>query len=132
MTAFSLKLQKSIADEWTAHHFYKELLEKTNNPLYKEFIEHSKKDEKEHYEMFQYLHYLIFGSYYHHKKETVSFTTFKEGIVMALKSELDAAEFYRDMLFEIPNRQAYQPVFIAMTDEMEHSTRFSTIYNALK
>jgi rubrerythrin len=129
---FIRKLEKAISDEWTAYYFYRELKSRTNNPLYVEFIEHAKKDEKEHYEMFQYLHYLLTGEYYEHKKEKVEFATFKEGVLKALKDELEAAEFYRDMLFELPSQQAYQPLFIAMTDEMEHSTRFSTIYNSLK
>jgi rubrerythrin len=132
MNSFIRDLEKAISDEWTAYYFYKDLQSRTNNPLYVEFIEHSKKDEKEHYEMFQYLHYLYTGEYYEHKKEKIEYTTFKEGVLRALKDELGAAEFYRDMLLEMPNQQAYNPLFIAMTDEMEHSTRFSTIYNSLR
>ncbi|WP_433748615.1 ferritin family protein [Falsibacillus pallidus] len=129
---FLEKLEKAITDEWKAYHFYKELKTKTNNPLFLEFIEEPMQDEKKHYEMFQYLHYLLTGNYYENEQEKVKFTTFKEGVLMALKDELEAADFYRDMLFELPNQQAYQPLFTAMTDEMNHATRFSTIYNSLK
>lgn len=132
MNYFIRDLEKAISDEWTAYYFYKDLKQRTNNPLYVEFIEHAKKDEKEHYEMFQYLHYLFTGEYYEHKKKKIEYTTFKEGILRALKNELEAAEFYRNLLLEMPNKQAYNPLFIAMTDEMEHATRFSTIYNSLR
>jgi rubrerythrin len=132
MNSFIRDLEKAISDEWTAYYFYKDLKDRTNNPLYVEFIEHAKKEEKEHYEMFQYLHYLYTGEYYEHKKEKIEYTTFKEGILRALKNELEAAEFYRNLLLEMPNKQAYNPLFIAMTDEMEHATRFSTIYHSLR
>ncbi|RLQ97318.1 ferritin family protein [Falsibacillus albus] len=129
---FLEKLETAINNEWKAYHFYKELKTKTNNPLYIEFIDEPMQDEKKHFEMFQYLHKLLTGDYFENKEEEVQFTSFKEGVLMALKDELEAAAFYRDMLFEIPNQQAYQPLFVAMTDEMEHATRFSTIYNSLK
>lgn len=132
MVDFLENLQKAIDNEWSAFYFYKDLKVKTNNPLFVDFIGHAMEDEKKHFEMFQYLHYLLSGKYYENKQDKVEYTTFKEGVLIALKDELEAAEFYRDMLFYIPKQQAYQPLFVAMTDEMEHSTRFSTIYNSLK
>lgn len=132
MNEFLRDIRKAISDEWTAYHFYKELQSRTNNPLFVEFISSARQDEKKHYDLFQYLHYLLTGEYYEHKKEKVEFTTFKEGILLALKDELDCASYYRDLLMDIPNQQAYKPLFIAMTDETAHSTRFQTIYQSLR
>ncbi|WP_163101718.1 ferritin-like domain-containing protein [Peribacillus alkalitolerans] len=128
---FLEKLQDSINNEWTAFEFYTKLMSETSNPLYIDFIKHARDDEKKHYESFQYLHYLITGKYHDVKPGKVEYKSFEEAIIIALKDELEAAETYRDMLFELPNQQAYQPLFVAMTDEMEHATRFSTIYGSL-
>ena len=49
----------------------------------------------------------------------------------ALLDELEGVETYKVMLLSIPIQQAYNPLFIAMNDEMEHAIRFSTMYNAL-
>lgn len=72
MNEFLRDIQKAISDEWTAYHFYKELQSRTNNPLFVEFISSARQDEKKHYDLFQYLHYLLTGEYYEHKKKRSS------------------------------------------------------------
>jgi rubrerythrin len=128
---FKDQLEKAISDEWTAYSTYKELMKMTNNPLYKDWIEHAKEDEKKHYQSFQQVYYGLTGQFFQNVKKTNKYNTFKEGALNALIGELEAAEMYRDMIFNLPTQQVYKPIYIAMTDEMEHAIRFSTIYNSL-
>lgn len=129
---FLQKLQKAINDEWAAAHFYKNLRNDTTDPVFREFIDHPLVDEVKHYKLFQELHCLLTGTFHEVEKKEVNYRSFEEGVLIAMKNELEAAEFYREMLFEIPIQEGYYPLFIAMTDEMEHSTRFGTIYGRLK
>ncbi|UOQ43526.1 hypothetical protein MUN89_16635 [Halobacillus salinarum] len=82
--------------------------------------------------MFQQLLYQLTGQFYHFEPATVNYSTFENGVKKAQKDEFEAFEMYRDMLFMIPNYMAYQPLFIAMTDEIEHASRFGTILGMLK
>lgn len=129
---FIQRLQTAIKNSWASAHFYKELKNKTNNPLYKEFIEQAQKDKQKHYQLLQYVYYMLTGEYYRLEKEEVTFSTFREGVLSALKSELKEAELFRDLLMDIPGWQAYKPIFIAMTDAPVNAVRFNCIYNALK
>jgi rubrerythrin len=129
---FILNLQTAINNALASGHFYKELKNKTNNPIYQEFIEKAESDKKKHYELLQYVYYLSTGAYFQVKKEKKAFSNFREGVLIALKSELREAELYRDLLMEIPDWQAYRPIFLAMTDAPGNAVRFSCIYNALK
>nr|WP_255688688.1 ferritin-like domain-containing protein [Pontibacillus sp. HN14] len=125
-------LEAAIEAEWTANDFYKRLMEDTPNPLFKEFIEHAAEDEEKHYHSFQKLYYQLTGHYYEHPMKRRDYESFEDGVVEALKDELEASDLYRDMILRIPVQYAYEPLFIAMTDEMEHATRFSTIYGRLR
>ncbi|GGD23760.1 ferritin family protein [Pontibacillus salipaludis] len=129
---FMKNLEAAIEAEWTANDFYKRLQEETPNPLFKEFIQHAEDDEEKHYHSFQKLYYQLTGRYYEHPMKRNEFESFEDGVVEALKDELEASELYRDMLLHMPVQYAYEPLFIAMTDEMEHATRFSTIYGRLR
>ncbi|RWZ55240.1 hypothetical protein EQV77_11375 [Halobacillus fulvus] len=55
--------------------------------------------------------------------------SFEDGVQIAQKNEFETSDV---MLFILPASQAYQPLFIAMTDEVEHATRFDTILGRLK
>lgn len=127
---FLEKLQHAIEKEWAFYSLYKELELQTEEPLFKEVIHHAMEEEKEHYELFQYVHHLITGRYYQLKREPIMYSSFEEGIELALKGELEAVEMYKEMLFEIPNDQAHYPLFRAMIDELEHSTRILTMYSS--
>jgi len=125
------KLRESIEDEYRSFHLYKSMHEKTNDPLWQEFIKHAYEDEKSHYEMFQQLHYMLTGQFVQNPRKPLPCYDLKECAKQAIVNELEAVETYKVMLLEIPIQQAYNPVFIALHDEMEHAIRFSTIYNAL-
>lgn len=103
----------------------------TTDPLWQDFIKHAYEDEKSHYEMFQQLHYMLTGTFVQNPKKTLPCYDLKNCVEKALLDELEAIETYKVMLLTIPIQQAYNPVFIALHDELEHAIRFSTMYNAL-
>ncbi|WP_409253297.1 hypothetical protein V1502_05110 [Bacillus sp. SCS-153A] len=129
---FVKDLQAGIEHTRASGRFYIELLHKTNNPVYKEFIEQAEKDKRKHYELLQYVHYMLTGKYHAPAQLERGFSTFREGVLMALKMELKGASLYRDLLMDIPGWQVYQPIFIVMTDAPLNAMRFTLIYNALK
>ena len=125
------QLKQSIEDEYKAFHFYKSMHELTKDPLWKSFIEHAYEDEKSHYEMFQQLYYMLTGTFVQNPKKPLPCHDLKDGAKKALLDELESVETYKVMLLTIPLPQAYNPLFIALHDEMEHAIRFSTMYNGL-
>lgn len=128
---FTQQLKQSIEDEFRAFHYYKTMYALTDDPLWKAFIEHAYEDEKSHYEMFQQLHYMLAGEFVQNPRKKLPCHILKDGAKEALLDKLETIETYKVMLLTVPIEQAYDPVFIALHDEMEHAIRFSTIYNAL-
>ena len=128
---FSDKLKESIEDKYKSYHFYKSMYELTKDPLWQDFIEHAYEDEKSHYEMFQQLHYMLTGKFVQNPKKPLPCYDLKDCVKKALLDELEAVETYKVMLLTIPIQQAYNPIFIALHDELEHAIRFSMMYNAL-
>jgi len=124
-------LKQAIEDEYKDYYFYKSMYDLTKDPLWKDFIKHAYEDEKSHYEMFQQLYYMLTGTFVQNPKKRLPCYELKECAKLALLNELDSIESYKVMLLTIPIQQAYNPIFIALHDEMEHAIRFSTIYNAL-
>lgn len=128
---FINQLKEAIEDEYKAYHLYKSMYELTKDPLWQEFIKHAYEDEKSHYEMFQQLYYMLTGTFVPNPKKPLPCYDLKDCVKKALLDELEAVETYKVMLLTIPVQQAYNPLFIAMHDELEHAIRFSTMYNAL-
>ena len=81
--------------------------------------------------MYQQLHSMLTGKFGQNPKKPLPCYDLKECAKKALIDELEAVEMYKVMLLTIPIQQAYNPLFIALHDELEHATRFSTMYNAL-
>lgn len=106
------------------------MVQLTDNPMWKAFIEHAYEDEKSHYEMFQQLHYMLTGEFVQNPSKKLACYDLKEGAKEALLYKLESIETYKLMLLTLPIQEAYNPIFIALHDEMEHAIRFSTIYNA--
>ena len=128
---FNEQLKQAIEDEYRDYYFYKSLLKLTDDPYWQRFIEHAIEDEKSHYEMFQQLHYMLAGEFVQNPPKPGPPTNLKQAAKEALENELEATDFYKEMLLTVPIPEAYNPLFIAMHDEMEHAIRFSTMYNAL-
>lgn len=125
------KLKQAIEDEFKDYHFYRSMYGLTNDPLWQNFIQHVYEDEKSHYEMLQQLYYMMTGTFVQNPKKPLPCYELKDCAKRALLNELDGVETYKEMLLTIPFQQAYNPIFIAMNDEMEHAIRMSTMYNAL-
>ena len=128
---FIEKLQQAIQNEYADYHYYKDMYNLTNDPYWKDFIEHAYEDEKSHYEMFQQLYYMLTGSFVQNLQKRHPCTDLKTCAKDAVRDELEGAEMYKEMLLQIPVQQAYAPLFVAMHDETEHAIRFSMMYNAL-
>lgn len=126
------KLKQAIEGEYRDYYFYRSMYEIAEDPLWRDFIQHAFEDEKSHYEMFQQLYYMMTGTFVQNPKKPIPCYNLKQGVKQALVGELDGVETYKEMLLTIPFQQAYNPLFIAMHDEMEHAIRMSMIYNSLR
>lgn len=126
---FVHQLKEAIESEYKDYFFYKSMHATTTDPLWKDFLEHMYEDEKSHYEMFQQLHYMLTGQFVQNPKKSKPCYDFQECVKRGLQNELEAVEMYKEMLLTIPIQQAYNPLFIAMHDEMEHAIRLSTMFS---
>ncbi|MGD7022766.1 hypothetical protein FZC79_12545 [Rossellomorea vietnamensis] len=129
---FVNRLQTGIDHSWRLRNFYKELQTKTTNSVYRESIQQAEGDKREHYELLQYVYRMLTGKYYSIENKKTDFTSFREGVLVALKSELKEAELYRDLLMACPGRHIYQPIFLIMTQVPANAVRFNSIYMDLK
>lgn len=121
----------TIVDEATAAEFYSRLLREAPNDLHKEFIHHAMEDELDHLEKFTKVYCYLTGNLPQYIITPISFPSYKEGILMALKDELAAGEFYRDVQLSTTDQFVRDTFYYTMVDELEHATMFSTIYNTL-
>lgn len=122
-------LNKAIVDEATAAEFYTRLLKEAPNTLHYEFIENAREEELNHLNNFEKLYYSLYGCKPTYKTDYIQYPNYKEGLLMALKSELEAADFYRDVQLSVKNPVVRDTFYYAMVDELEHATQFSTLYN---
>ncbi len=125
-------IQKAVEDEATTAEFYRKLLKEAPNKLHKDFIEHAYRDELEHLQAFSklYCYYTDETPKYH--IEPICYACYKEGLLKALIGELEAVEFYRDVQLYTMDQVIIDTFFMAMVDEQEHATMFSTLYNTCK
>lgn len=122
-------IYKSIVDEASAADFYSRLLREAPDQLHREFINHAYQDELEHLEAFTRLYRFYTGQIPSYSIKPVQYRTFKEGLLIALGDELEAADFYKDNILASMDQLVRDTFFLAMVDELEHSTRFSFLYN---
>ncbi len=124
-------MYSTIVSEATAAEFYSRLLLEAPDDLHKEFIEHAMEDELEHLEKFCHLYHYYTGHMPVYEITPVQFPNYKAGVLMALKDELEAGEFYRDVQMSSMDQYIRDTFYYAMVDELEHATMFSTLYNTL-
>lgn len=124
-------IYEAIVGEATAAEFYTRLLEDAPDELHREFIEHARDDELEHLHAFTRLYCYLTGHMPQYTITPVVYSSYKEGIFMALKDELEAGEFYRDIQLSTMDKLIRDTFYFAMVDELEHATMFSTLYNTL-
>jgi rubrerythrin len=125
------KLSITIQDETNAVDFYTRLLSMAPNELHKEFVADALEEEKNHLATFKKVYAFLTGETLSPQVVPVKFANYKEGVLHALKDELDAADFYKHMILSVTDPMIKDAYFYAMGDELEHSSRFSTLYNLL-
>lgn len=124
-------IYEAIVGEATAAEFYSRLLMEAPDDLHREFIEHARDDELEHLYAFSRLYCHLTGQMPQYSITPVVYADYKEGILLALKDELKAGEFYRDIQLSTTDNLIRDTFYYAMVDELEHATMFSTLYNTL-
>ncbi|NMB27198.1 MAG: ferritin-like domain-containing protein [Tissierellia bacterium] len=124
-------IYEAIVGEATAAEFYSRLLQEAPDELHREFIEHAYEDELEHLYAFTRLYCHFTGQIPQYTITPVVYSNYKEGILMALKDELEAGEFYRNIQLSTTDKLIRDTFYFAMVDELQHATQFSTLYNTL-
>lgn len=121
------RLAQTILDEATAIDFYTRLLAGATTGLQREFVGEALAEEKSHLRAFTSLYEFLSGNMPQYTIEPVVFTSFKEGVLKALKDELDAADFYKRMTLSTSDELVRQTYAFAMGDEQEHAVMFSVL-----
>ncbi|MBA2872743.1 rubrerythrin [Anoxybacillus calidus] len=121
-----------IKGEASAVQFYQQLAKKAPNEKIREDVLHALEDEKNHLKQFINLYVMITGKHPVYKTEEVFFDTFKEGLELARKDELEAYEDYRNAYLATQDQTIRDVFFLAMTDEIEHALRFSFLLSELR
>ncbi|MDQ0340358.1 rubrerythrin [Caldalkalibacillus uzonensis] len=121
-------LLQAIHDEAQAIDFYSRLKRMAPDQLHQDFIHHALEDEQHHLQDFIQLYVDLTGQQPHYRIQPVAFQTYQEGVFKAYLAELEAYEFYRDMMLMSHDIQIRDTFFRAMTDEIEHASRFSFLY----
>ncbi|WP_258360100.1 ferritin-like domain-containing protein [Moorella sulfitireducens (nom. illeg.)] len=124
-------IYNSIVAEATAADFYSRLLRETPDQLHREFINHAYQDELEHLEAFTRLYEFFTGQIPQYNIDPVHYRTYKDGLLKALRDELEAADFYKDVILSSTDQMVRDTFFLAMGDELEHATRFGVLYNIM-
>lgn len=125
--AFISQLTGAINDEASAVQFY-DVLEEMAPSQYRDFVTHAKNDEIVHVRLFSKLYRRLMGHESSVKVETTKFSSYKEGLEIAFRRELEAVELYRDMYLSTRVPEIRDILFKTMTDEMEHAQRFNFLY----
>jgi rubrerythrin len=73
------------------------------------------------------MHY--FGQQAQYRIMPTQFSDYKQGLQTALKGELDAVGFYRDVQLSTKEPVIRDTFYLPMVDELEHATMFSTLLN---
>ncbi|MCL6598956.1 MAG: ferritin-like domain-containing protein [Alicyclobacillus macrosporangiidus] len=124
---FISHLQNAINNEASTIEFY-EVLGGMAPPRYRDFVTHAREDEMVHLRMFRRLYRRLTGHEPSVQVRATKFSSYKEGLELAFRSELEAAELYRDMYLSTRVPKIRDILFRAMTDEMEHAQRFNFLY----
>jgi len=131
MNELKHQLQITMNDEKSAIEFYTKLLQQSESGIHKGFVQEALNEEKKHLELFKNVYTFYFNEEPNIEVKPVNYNTYKEGIMHALKDELKAADYYKQMTLSTTDEMIKEAYFYAMGDEIEHSIMFSTIYNML-
>ncbi|MFC3041532.1 ferritin family protein [Virgibacillus xinjiangensis] len=124
-------LLRAMEGESRAIDFYERLRKTAPSRMAQEKVEHVLEDERLHLEMFVDLYRALSGKSPKYRTRKKQISGFKEGIREAFEDEIEAYEFYRDNYLLTQDGRVRDVFFHAMTDEMEHATRFGFMYRDL-
>lgn len=128
-SGFLSNLRTAINDEAFAVRFYQQLMDMAPDSKQRDFIKHAHEEEITHFKMFTDLYQRLTGDEATVKVTESTVTDYKAGILDAFERELEAADLYQEMYLSVQSPEIRDIFFKAMTDEMEHATRFSFLYN---
>jgi rubrerythrin len=130
---FLKMLLQAIFNERKAQQFYSRLYERAITMFDKRQIQHVYEDEVKHERMFSRLYQMLTGQMPQvpHPGD-VDLSDYGEGLRKAFEDELEATEMYRDMYLNAQLSYVRDTMFEAMTDEMEHATRFTFLTAGLR
>ena len=124
-------LHETIVDEATAIDFYTRLAKDAPTQLAKEFVLEALSEEKKHLVAFSKVYEFYTDKMPQYTIKPVVYNSFKEGILHALKDELDAADMYKNMTVSTTDNLVVETYHFAGGDELEHAIMFSVIYGQL-
>lgn len=121
-----------IKGEAAAIDLYTQLVKSAPNKQHREDILHALEDEKVHLKDFTKLYKSLSGKDPVYQVKKAKYDSYEDGLRMAYEDELEAYEDYRDSYLLTPNLQVRDVFFRALTDEMEHATRFGFLLLGIK
>jgi len=131
MQEFKDALFNIMREEAAAAEFYSRLVTGAPNDTHRAFILDARDDELEHLQKFERLYVQYFGEKPQYTVTYVSFPDYKEGLLIALKDELQAASDYRDIQLSTKDPVVRDLFFFAMVDELTHANQFGVLYNTV-
>jgi rubrerythrin len=124
-------VMKAIIGEATAIDFYSRLQKEATNPVQREFIREALYDEQKHLHAFTKLYVYLTGKQPVYQIQPVQVKTYREGLLYAMKDELEARSFYAEMMLSTTDQLIIDTFSFAMHDEIEHAITFSFSYNQM-
>ncbi|NDI35382.1 ferritin-like domain-containing protein [Chengkuizengella sediminis] len=121
----------AIIGEATAIDFYTRLAKVAPDLKHKADILHALEDEKKHLKKFTALYTKLTGQIPKYTIEPVQFESYKEGLEMAYRDELEAYEDYRDAYLLTQNLTVRDVFLLGYSDEIEHAIRFGFLMQSL-
>jgi rubrerythrin len=117
-------IMEGIKGEATAIDFYSRLVKNAPNEKHREDIQHALDDEKIHLKEFTQLYKNLSGQEPVYQITKTKYNSYEDGLRIAYEDELEAYEDYRNSYLLTQSLQVRDVFFRALTDEMEHATRF--------
>lgn len=126
-------IKEAIKDEMHDTIKYRRMLAMAQNEKVKKQINFPYEDEQKHQKMFEQLYIQLLGKPANVEIPTVeTYNNLLEAVESSIDGELEAVEFYKKILFALPNNKMKEMVYDIITDEQEHATRFVYVYSMLK
>jgi rubrerythrin len=119
---------KAIIGEATAVDLYSRLAKQAPNTLQRTFIEDALNDEQKHLQAFKKLYVYLTGRQPQYRIQPVTFQSYKEGLLYAMKDELEAHSYYSNMTLSTTDQLIRDTFLFAANDEIEHALTFSFNY----